>query len=53
MKSQLLGKLESAALRLDHFLDAVPGDELRRFEATLLAAASEIAQAIDMLSTGA
>lgn len=52
MKSELLGKLESAALRLDHFLDGVPGDEVRRFEATLLAAANEIAQAIEMVSTG-
>ena len=51
MKNQILGKLESAALRLDHFLDAVPGDEIRRFEATLLAAATEIAQAIEIVST--
>jgi hypothetical protein len=49
----LRDKLESAALRLDHFLDAVPGDKIRRFEATLLAAAREIAQAIEMVSTGA
>jgi uncharacterized protein Yka (UPF0111/DUF47 family) len=53
MQNQLRDKLESAALRLDHFLDAIPGDEIRRFEATLLAAANEIAQAIELVSTGA
>lgn len=52
MKSPLLNKLESAALRLDHFLDAVPGQELGRLEGTLLAVASEIAQAIELLNAG-
>ncbi len=50
MNSPLLNKLESAALRLDHFLDAIPGHELGRLEGTLLAAANEIAQAIELLN---
>jgi hypothetical protein len=52
MQNPLRDKLESAALRLDHFLDAVPGRELGRLEGTLLAAAIEIAQAIDILNAG-
>lgn len=49
MQNPLLDKLESAALRIDHFLDAVPGHHLGRFEATLISAATEIAQAIELL----
>jgi hypothetical protein len=47
MQNQLRDKLESAALRLDDFLDAAPS--LGPREAILLSAAREIAQAIEML----
>ncbi len=50
MQNPVRDRLESAALRLDHFLDAVPGHDLGRFEGTLLAAANDIAQAIAMLN---
>jgi hypothetical protein len=52
MQNPVRNKLESAALRLDDFLDAVPGHDLGRFEGTLLAAADEIAQAIALLTDG-
>jgi len=47
MENQLRDKLESAALRLDEYLDAV--HTLGPREAMLLAAALEIAQAIEIL----
>ena len=52
MNSQLRGKLESAALRLDHFLDSLPPERIGRHESMLLFAASEIAQALEILDSG-
>lgn len=49
MQNPLRDKLESAALRIDHFLDAIPSDNISRFEVTLLTAAHEIAEALEML----
>ena len=48
MQNSLRDKLESAALRLDDFLDAAP--ELGPRENILLSAARDIAHAIEMLS---
>jgi hypothetical protein len=47
MQNQLRDKLESAALRLDDFLDAAQA--LGPREGILLSAARDIAQAIEML----
>jgi hypothetical protein len=47
MQNQLRDKLESAALRLDDYLDATHA--LGPRETMLLSAAREIAQAIEML----
>ena len=48
MQNPLRDKLESAALRLDDFLDAAPS--LGPRENILLSAARDIAQAIEMLN---
>lgn len=47
MQNHLRDKLESAALRLDNFLDAAA--EIGPRETILLAAAHDIAQAMDLL----
>ena len=47
MQNPLRDKLESAALRLDDFLDAAPA--LGPREQLLLSAARDIAQALEML----
>lgn len=47
MQDQLRDKIESAALRLDDFLDAAPAIGPR--EKLLLSAANEIAQALELL----
>jgi hypothetical protein len=47
MENQLRDKLESVALRLDEYLDAA--ETLGPREAMLLAAALEIAQAIEIV----
>ena len=47
MRNQLRDKLESAALRLDDYLDAAPA--LGPREKILLSAARDIAQAMEML----
>jgi hypothetical protein len=48
MQNPLRDKLESAALRLDDFLDAAPA--LGPREQLLLSAARDIAQALELLS---
>ena len=48
MKEKLRDKLESAAQRLDSFLESFPG-LLGHHESTLLHAADDIAQALHML----
>jgi hypothetical protein len=53
MQNSLRDKLESAALRLDDFLSSPVVEGLDRHEHILLAAAADIAQAIEMLDTGA
>ena len=50
MKSSLRDKLESAALRLDDYLDAA--QHLGPRENILLSAARDIAQAMEMLADG-
>ena len=47
MQNQLRDKLESAALRLDNFLDAAADLGVR--ESILLGAARDIAQALELL----
>lgn len=47
MQNPLRDKLESAALRLDDFLDAVPALGLR--ESILLAAARDLAHALELI----
>ena len=49
MQNQLRDKLESAALRLDDYLDSIPDGPGRR-EGPLLSAVEDIAQAIEMLN---
>jgi len=49
MQNPLRDKLESAALRLDDFLSSPVASSLGRHEHLLVAAANEIARAIDML----
>ncbi len=51
MQNPLRDRLESAALRLDDFLNSIPDGPGRR-EGPLLRAADDIAQAIDMLHNG-
>ena len=48
MQNQLRDKLESAALRLDDYLDAAPALGVR--ETILFYAARDIAQALEMLT---
>ena len=49
MQNPLRDRLESAALRLDEFLDSSAATSLGRHEHMLLALANDIAQAIDMV----
>ena len=50
MQNPVRDRLESAALRLDDYLDAAPALGVR--ETILLYAARDIAQAIEMLQDG-
>ena len=52
MKNQLRDRLESAALRLDDLLNSSDAARLGEHERTLLSAAQDIAQALDLLKYG-
>ena len=52
MKNPVRDKLESAALRLDDFLNSSVAQSLGPHENTVLSAARDIAQAMELLNDG-
>jgi hypothetical protein len=51
MQNPVRDKLESAALRLDDFLNSSAAANLGPHESTLVSAAKDIAQAMEMLNS--
>jgi len=52
MQNPVRDRLESAALRLDDFLNSSVADRLGLHESAVLSAAKDIAQAIELLNDG-
>ena len=52
MQNPVRDRLESAALRLDDFLNSTVAANLGPHESTVLSAVNDIAQAIEMLNDG-